>query len=106
MGEKRYEGQKPDSPPSAVRFFLFYDMKINEIISSIRGIVYISKIVISAIIRNKRFPKDWFKWRVETYYGIPSSEFTWKKLADVAKLSDIMKYSKWVDENRRILGKK
>ena len=55
-----------------------------------------------AILRNRRLPRDWFKWRVETYYGIPANEFTLKKLLAVAKASDILKYAKWVDGNKRL----
>ena len=43
----------------------------------------------------------WMKWRVETYYGIPTDEFTFKKLFAVTTLSDLLKYAKWVEENRK-----
>ena len=46
---------------------------------------------------------SWMKWRVETYYGIPTDEFTFRKLFEVATLSDLFKYAKWVEENRKYL---
>ena len=70
---------------------------------SVRGLIYISAYLMKAIIRNKRFPMAWLKWRVETYYGIPTNEFTFRKLFKVATLSDLLKYAKWVEQNRKYL---
>ena len=68
--------------------------------SSIRGLLYISMYLLKAIIRNKRFPLPWLKWRVETYYAIPVEEFTFTKLLRVATIHDLLKYAKWVDSIR------
>lgn len=70
---------------------------------SVKGLIYISTYILKAIIRNKRFPLSWLKWRVETYYGIPIDEFTFRKLFQVVTLSDLLKYAKWVEENRKLL---
>ena len=71
---------------------------------SVKGLIYISKYLAITIIRNRRFPMPWLKWRVETYYGITTDEFTFRRLFKVAKLSDLLKYAKWVQENRKMLS--
>ena len=73
---------------------------------SVKGLIYISKYLAITVIRNRRFPMPWLKWRVETYYGIPTDEFTFRRLFKVAKLSDLLKYAKWVEENRKLFGTK
>ena len=73
---------------------------------SVKGLIYIGSYLLFAIIRNRRFPMPWLKWRVETYYGIPTDEFTFRKLLKVATLSDLLKYAKWVEENRKLFGTK
>ena len=72
---------------------------------SIKGLLYIAEYIIISTLRNRRLPKDWFKWRVETYYGIPADEFTLRRLLSVAKASDILKYAKWVYENKELTKK-
>ena len=73
---------------------------------SVKGLIYISTYLLISIIRNRRFPMPWLKWRVETYYGIPTDEFTFRRLFKVATLSDLLKYAKWVEENRKLFGTK
>ena len=70
---------------------------------TVRGIIYISGYIAKATIKNRRFPMAWMKWRVETYYGIPTDEFTFKRLFEVATLPDLCKYAKWVEQNRKYL---
>ena len=70
---------------------------------TIKGLLYIAEYIIIATLRNRKLPTEWFKWRVETYYGIPCAEFTLRKLLAVAKPSDIFKYARWVYQNKKIM---
>ena len=70
---------------------------------TVKGLIYISTYLLKAMIKNKRFPIEWMKWRVETYYGIPTNEFTFRKLFKIATLSDLCKYARWVEQNRKYL---
>lgn len=81
-----------------------YIATAKDILNFMRGSLYIGRYVLAACIRNRRFPMAWMKWRVETYYAIPSSEFTFRKLFKVAKLKHWYHYAKWVQENRKYLS--
>ena len=70
---------------------------------TLKGLLYIAEYIIIATLKNRKLPTDWFKWRVETYYGIPCAEFRLSKLLAVARLSDIFKYARWVHQNRKIM---
>ena len=76
---------------------------MKDFVESIRGLIYIGSYLTFTTLKNRRFPMSWMKWRVETYYGIPASDFTWRLLFKTAKFSDLMKYAKWVQENRKYL---
>lgn len=69
---------------------------------TLKGLLYIAEYIIIATLKNRKLPIDWFKWRVETYYGIPANEFTLRKLLAVAKASDILKYARWVNVNNQL----
>ena len=47
-----------------------------------------------------KWKMDYYKWRIETYSGIPASHVTWKTIIDLARDSrnrkSLSRYAKWL----------
>ena len=48
-----------------------------------------------------RFQKNWILWRIETYYGIPATDFQFRKLPPFFVLiKDLWRFGQWLHHLR------